>query len=567
MAIDVPNSIILGSDDLPIPFDRREPETEKIYAEVSDVDSYSVDQAEQVARILPIKFCTLPEFYLDDAVGQYIPSDYQEHPDSYNVRKTRAMSCFEPFYSHLVDIIVGTALRKGVILPQDLPTEWEEFFKNANLEGKSITSFAKTLFTEALNGGVAGLMAEYPKVQQDLSRVEVRKRRYRPYLSIIKVDDILDCRHENGPVTINGETSYQTRVTYLRIKSEIRQPSATNEHFEEVVPTVVVYDIPEPGDPDQPRRVRVRVYEKNLSSNTNTYILSPENESYLSIEYIPFVPCYGGKEEAFCRARPLLFDIARLNLHHWATCSDLSETIHLNSSPLLTGTGVRADDEIYSGSGRSLFSQNEQAKFGMISPGMDGAETTLKELARIEASMDRLAAIAMAPGKSQVESGFAKLLDRSQSDSQLAVLVGSLQDCINRALWYASGYDSTLYPKVKITISKNFIPAKLHSQQVMSINSLYKDAEVIPIGTILEMLDAGEMFEGLHGFSVKALLEKIGLTGSELRSQVAAKFGTQPSQSRDLTPGTNNVQSGMEPSAALPVQREPAEASFQISEA
>lgn len=566
MAIDVPNSIILSSDDLPIPFERREPETEKVYSEVTDVDSYSIDQAEQVARIVPIKFCTLPEFYLDEAISDYIPQDFQEHPDSYNVRKTRAMSCFEPFYSHLVDIIVGTALRKGVILPQEMPSEWEEFFKNANLEGKSITSFAKTLFTEALNGGIAGLMAEYPKVDEAVSKVEARRRGYRPYFSIIKVDDILDCRHDNGPVTINGETYYQARVTYLRIKSEIRRASAVNEHYEEVVPTVVVYDIPEQESIDQPRRVRVRIYEKNLTAGNNSYILSEDNISYLSIDYIPFVPCYGGKEEAFCRARPLLFDIARLNLHHWATCADLSETIHLNSSPLLTGTGIRPDEEIYSGSGRSLFSQNEQARFGMISPGMDGAETTLKELARIEASMDRLAAIAMAPGKSQVESGFAKLLDRSQSDSQLAVLVGSLQDCVNRALWYASGYEANSYPKIEITISKNFIPAKLHSQQVMAINSLYKDAEVIPIGTMLEMLDAGEMFEGVHGFNVKTLLDKIGLTGSEMRSELAARFGPVRQPSGDLTPGTNNIQNGMEPSAFAMTDSEPSEASAEVSE-
>ena len=565
MAIDVPNSIILSSDDLPIPFERREPETERVYAQVTDVDAYSIDQAEQIARILPIKFCTLPEFYLNEAIDEYVPRDYQEHPDSYNVRKTRAMSCFEPFYSHLVDIIVGTALRKGVILPQELPAEWEEFFKNANLEGKSITSFAKTLFTEALNGGVAGLMAEYPKVDESLSRAELRRRRYRPYFSIIKVDDILDCRHDSGSVTINGETSYQTRVNYLRIKSEIRRPSATNEHFEEVVPTVVVYDIPEPEDPDAQRRVRVRVYEKSMTGNPNDYLLPDNNESYLSIGYIPFVPCYGGKEEAFCRARPLLFDIARLNLHHWATCADLSETIHLNSSPMLTGTGVRPDDEIHSGSGRSLFSQNEQARFGMLSPGMDGAETTLRELARIEASMDRLAAIAMAPGKSQVESGFAKLLDRSQSDSQLAVLVGSLQDCVNRALWYASGYEPTTYPKIEITISKNFIPAKLHSQQVMAISSLYKDSEVIPIGTMLEMLEAGEMFEGLHGFNVKKLLDKMGLTGGERRSELSPKV-QQAVGAGDLVPGTNNIQNTMEESAGRSLEGEPNEAAVEFRE-
>ncbi len=557
--IDVPNSIVLSADDLPTPFERRDPDTETVYSSVTDVDAYSIDQAEQVSRILPIKFCTLPEFYLNEAINDHIPKDYQEHSDSYDVRKTRALSCFESFYSHYVDIVVGTALRKGVIVPPDAPEGWNKFFKNVNLEGKSVTSFTKMLFTEALNGGIAGLMADYPRVTEQ-DRAAQRRMNLRPYFTVIKVDDILDCRHDNGPVTINGITSYETRVTYLRIKSEIRRASLENEHFEQVVPTVVVYDIPEPESEETPKRIRVRIYEKKLSSNTNEYELPPGNESYLSIDYIPFVPCYGGKEEAFCRARPLLFDIARLNLHHWATCSDLSETIHLNSSPMLTGTGVSPDDEIYSGSGRSLFSQNEQAKFRMLTPGMDGAETTLKELARIESAMDRLAAIAIAPGKTQVESGFAKLLDRSQSDSQLAVLVGSLQDCLNRALWYASGYRPDDYPVIEIAISKNFIPAKLHSQQVMALSSLYRDSEVIPVGLFLEMLEAGEMFEGIHGFNIKSLLGKMGLTGNERRSDLAPP---PPSPARGPAIRVQNL---MEESAGNSLEGEPAEGAVESPE-
>jgi hypothetical protein len=558
--IDVPNSIVLSADDLPSPFERRDPDTERVYSSVTDVDAYSIDQAEQVSRILPIKFCILPEFYLNEAINEHIPKDFREHDESYDVRRTRAMSCFESFYSHYVDIVVGTALRKGVITPPDAPEEWQKFFKNVNLEGKSVTSFTKMLFTEALNGGIAGLMADYPRVTEQ-DRAAQRRMNLRPYFTIIKVDDILDCRHENGPVTINGVTSYETRVVYLRIKSEIRRPSNENEHFEEVVPTVVVYDIPEPELEDQPKRVRVRIYEKKLSSNTNEYELPDDNISFLSIDYIPFVPCYGGKEEAFCRARPLLFDIARLNLHHWATCSDLSETIHLNSSPMLTGTGVRPDDEIYAGSGRSLFSQNEQAKFGMLTPGMDGAETTLKELARIESAMDRLAAIAIAPGKTQVESGFAKLLDRSQSDSQLAVLVGSLQDCLNRALWYASGYRPDDYPVLEVTISKNFIPAKLHSQQVLALSSLYRDSEVIPIGLFLEMLEAGEMFEGIHGFNIKKLLDKMNLTGDERRSDLAPPVQPSPRRGPAI-----RVQNLMEEATGNSLEREPAEGAVESPE-
>jgi hypothetical protein len=558
--ITTPNSLLPSADDNLNPFERRFPEYDEAYEEVVDVDAYSPEQAQHISRIMPIKFCTYPEFWLDEAIGNYIPQDYKEHGDSYNVRKTRAMSCFEPYYTHLVDLIVGTALRKGVVQPKEVSSDWEAFFKNVDLEGHSITSFTKETFTQALNGGIAGIWCEYPKMPDGMTAAEERRMNARPYFVAMSVDEVLECRHDTGPIAINGETFYETRVSYLRIKSEIRRQSTENEHFEEVVPTVVVYDLVQT---DQGQRARCRIYQKDLSDkNTNKYILNVNSITFLSIGFIPFVPIYGGKKEAFCRARPLLYDIARLNLHHWAVSADLSENIHLNSAAMLTGTGVRPDDEIYGGSGRSLFSQNPDARFGMLSPGMEGAETTLKELARIEAAMDKLAAVTMTPGKTQVESGFSKLLDRSQSDSQLAVLVGSLQDSLNRALLYTSAYKN--YPKIEINISKNFIPVKLHSQQVMAYSSLFKDSNAIPIGTFLEMLEAGELFEGLPEFSVKSILQKMGLNGSE----TAKDMGIGPNKEIAAEPpNTNNVINSPDETGTGAVDGEMSESSVEAREA
>jgi hypothetical protein len=155
---------------------------------------------------------------------------------------------------------------------------------------------------------------------------------------------------------------------------------------------------------------------------------------------------------------------------------------------------------------------------------MEGAEVTLKNLDRIEKSMERLAAVAMTTGKTQAESGFAKLLDRSQSDSQLAVLVQSLEDALNRALMYAAAYRK--YSAVKIVISKNFIPVKLHSQQVMAYSSLFKDG-VITIELFMRMLESGELFEGIPGFSVSDIIEKMGLKGTEtIRELMGAGEGS-----------------------------------------
>ncbi len=535
MAI-VPNSLVPTSDNLTLPFERRFPEYEEAFEEVVGVDAYSLEQAEQFSRLAPIRFCTLPEFYLSEASQEYIPQDYLEEDKSYEVRKTRSQSSFQNYYAHLRDLTVGTALRKGVATPEEIPSEWGNFFEDVDLEGHSMLSFAKEVFTEALDGGVSAIWVEYPKLPSDLSAAEERLLNPRPYFVLMRMEQVLECRYDVFNAQIGAQNIFGAFPTYLRVKTEIRRQSEENEFFEEVVPAVRVYDIQNLADntvselSDQPepttsaQRVRCRLYAKtNTPGSVDKYTL--QETTYLSIPFIPFVPVFGGKKEAFFRARPLLFDIARLNLNHWSISADLAETIHLTSSPILTGTGVRPDDEIKAGAGRALFSQNPDAKFGLMSASMEGASVTLENLRRIEQAMERLAAVAMTTGKTQAESGFAKLLDRSQSDSQLAVLVQSLEDALNRALLYASAYRQI--PEVRVTISKNFIPVKLHSQQVMALSSLFKDSNAITIEMFLRMLEAGEMFEGLPDFAVKDLLADMGLTGTETARQLGVSAGAQ----------------------------------------
>lgn len=300
--------------------------------------------------------------------------------------------------------------------------------------------------------------------------------------------------------------------------------------------------------------------KQNVPGNTDRYLQEGE-ERYLSIPFIPFVPVLGGEKEAFFRARPLLLDIARLNLHHWAVSADLAESIHLTASPFLTMTGVRPDDEVKAGSGRTLSSQNPDARFGMISASMEGAEVTLKNLDRIEKSMERLAAVAMTTGKTQAESGFAKLLDRSQSDSQLAVLVQSLEDALNRALMYAAAYRN--YSAVKIVISKNFIPVKLHSQQVMAYSSLFKDG-VITIELFMRMLESGELFEGIPGFSVSDIIEKMGLKGTETIRELMAAGEVASGDGRSSRP---RVEVDNRTPVSEGADREVSEPGFEPSEA
>jgi hypothetical protein len=60
---------------------------------------------------------------------------------------------------------------------------------------------------------------------------------------------------------------------------------------------------------------------------------------------------------------------------------------------------------------------------------------------------------------------------------------------------------------------------------------------------VVIVVEAGELFEGLHDFSVKSLLAKMGLTGSE----TAKDLGIGPTaQIAKDPPATNNIQNSSE---------------------
>jgi hypothetical protein len=264
--------------------------------------------------------------------------------------------------------------------------------------------------------------------------------------------------------------------------------------------------------------------------------------------FIPFVPLYGGSVESYTQARPQLLDIARLNLHHWIICADLANNIHNSSFELIYGTGVRADEKIDLESDKIMTAESPDARFGVLSAEMRGADAALSNLARIEKSMDSLAAVAVTTAKPQAESGFSKLLDRAQSDSQLAVLVQSLEDSLNLLINFTSSFMDGVEP-IEITISKDFIPIKLHSQQLMAMMTLWERSP-LPVELLYKVLEVGMVFEGIPDFDVKKVLERLELDGSE--TSIELGYGKDGNQKPESAPGDTH---------------EPAEASVENPEA
>jgi hypothetical protein len=491
--------------------------TEPVGAYSATVGDYSADQSIHVGRLDAIRYCANPELYLTEAATQYIPCDIYESDPAYQIRLGRSYSSFRPYYSHLRNLIVGTALRKEIQYKNGEPGAWVDLFDNVDLEGHSLQSFAKKIFGKALDGGCAGIFVEYPEVPEGLDNQQEMNGGYRPYFVVIPAEDVLGWTSEVSATTLGDRTIYGRKLTSLRLKDEYKTPDPEDEFNEIISPAVRVYDFD--GESD---RVRHRLYvcRQDGSKSEDRFVLVPEKTLYLSVDVIPYVPVYGGIREAFMIARPLLLDVARLNLQHWAVTADLCNQLHYCANPKFVISGVQGGQtEFENAPDKTLILDKPDAKAVWVGAPMDGADSIMAYLTSSEEAMEKLAAVAMTVNSTnQAESGFSKLLDRAQSDSLLAVLVQGLEEALNMAIDIASIYWKQ--PAVKVVVSKDFVPVRLHSQQILAYIELYING-VISHETFLQILDVGDVFDGLVDFDVKKELEKMSADPGETGVDVA----------------------------------------------
>jgi hypothetical protein len=475
------------------------------------VGEYSAEQAAKIEHLAPIFDCTLPETRLAEAAKQYIPKELYECDPSYKNRLSRAFTNFSPHYVHLRNLVVGAAIAKEIRLEDDADPEWGDFVENCTLEGASINSFTKLILSTAVDAGWSGILVDYPDVDPNLSLAEERQQGLRPYFVPIRCEEILGFRSEVSTEQVGGRVRYGQRITQLRIRDWAEEPDPDDEFMSVRRPSVRVYDQPEAGGPCRYRLFVSRDTRKGLEVGgvAGNYVL--EKEGFLSVPFIPFVPVYGGHQIGFMRARPLLYDIARLNIAHWQLSADLAHQIHLTACPKLVISGVAGQVDIEMGPDRNLIFSDPGARAQWVGAPTDGLQSVMSRIGQIETQMQSLAVVSMSMQRSGVESAMSKLLERAQGDSQLAVIVSTLEDSLNRAMEMAAAYRGIDAPK--LVVSKDFSPLTIESAQVTVYSSLVT-AGLLSHRTFLSVMQQGEVFEGVmvdgQPWSVDAEMEQLG---------------------------------------------------------
>ena len=475
------------------------------------VGEYSAEQSAKIEHLGPVFDCCAPELRLAEAAKQYLPKELYECEASYKNRLSRGMTSFAPFYTHLRDIVIGAALSKEIRLDTDADPEWADFIENVSLEGASINSFTKLILSSAVDAGWSGILVDYPSVDPNLSLADERRLGLRPYFVPIRCEEVLGFRSEVSTEQVAGRVRYGQRITQLRIRDWLDEPDPDDEFMSVRRPAVRVYDQPDADGPCRYRLFVSRDTRKGLdkSGPATSYIL--EQESFLSVPFIPFVPVYGGNQLGFMRARPLLYDVARQNISHWQLSADLAHQMHLTACPKFVITGVAGQVDIEMGPDRNLIFSDPGARAMWVGAPTDGLQAVMSRIQQVETQMQSLTVVSMSMQRSGVESAMSKLLERAQSDSQLSVIVSSLEDSLNRAMEMAAAYRGI--DAAKLVVNKDFSPLTIEAAQVTVYSSLVT-AGLLSHRTFLNIMQQGEVFDGVmidgQPWSVEAELDQLG---------------------------------------------------------
>jgi len=411
------------------------------------------------------------------AAQQYLPQAPGETSAAYQDRLSRAV--FFNATRRTVEGLAGLVFQKDPALKDDVPKlirgdeavvgHWE----NIDGEGTHGDVFARDLLQDSLLVGHTAILVDFPKTGGRLNRAEEAALGVRPYWVAIRKEDILSWRTDQ----VGG-----ARVLTQLVLRETRQVPVGE--FGETAETLyrVFY-----------RDERGLVGFRLLGVTKEQSVVLVDEGTYPTLTEIPVAEVKTSGARSMFDSDPPLLDLGYLNVAHYQQWSDYAYAIHKTNVPFLFGKGLasvydeagKKIDKIVVGPNTSILDEGQQADMKYVAH--DGASLgeSRQALEDLKNDMGTLGLAMLAPQKRVAETAEAKRLDKSVSDSALAVAARALQDALERALGFHAQY-LRLEDGGSVTINRDF-EALLMEASVMTAFAALVD-KGFPVRPVLEAL-------------------------------------------------------------------------------
>ena len=420
----------------------------------------------------------------------YLPMEPGEDPDAYGRRLSRAV--LTPIYTRLVRAFVSMILRKPVRVQNTgnlseseyqaiagfIPGKDEEgeavagHLDDIDQEGSDLQQFAYDWLCEAIHYGHAGVEIIYPSTEGIQTRAEEVAASVRPYWSIYPGPRILAERC----TTTNGKK----QRTQVRLLQAVTEPDGL--WGEREVEQVLVYALDDGVAWQIWREAKDETWEMHDAGSVDLNDLAE----------LPFVFLHSDRKGQ--KLPPPMLEVLHLNIRHYQISADMDNSLHVAAVPRLFFFGCDPEDLGAVGSvNEAICIPNPEARAEWTAPDPAAFQPNFERLQSLAAEMMQLGLSTMTTQKNVGESAEAKRLDRSQGDSQLAILAQNLQQAIDSCLRLHCAYMGIAPDRAPtVVVNRDFDLSTMTPQMLQALTGVV-NAGKLSTETFLGLLQQGEI--------------------------------------------------------------------------
>lgn len=356
---------------------------------------------------------------------RFLPQHEAESDALYECRLR--MSFLFPGYRDAKRTVSSRPFRMPVTFGENVAPGLVALEPDIDLQGSDLTGFACDLFEVAVHRGLAHVLTEMPS-EDDRVVVEGRTAQddvvenIRPFLSIVDPVNLLAWRTSR----VRGKLM----LTHARIREIVTEPSG--DWGEQQIERVKVYDADENG-------AMWRLFQRTITEDDQKKDSTFEEvgSGPLSLGEIPLSTVYTNKISHMV-SRPMLDDLAWLNLEHWQSASDHRKFLSFIRRAILFGSGMSEDDIERAIIGdRAWFTTTEGAKLQWVEHSGKAWEASLND---VDGLIEKMKSVGLRPflrDENAERTATESRIDASSNDAPLLKAGRSLELCLSNACWFA----------------------------------------------------------------------------------------------------------------------------------
>lgn len=343
-----------------------------------------------------------------EAGKTYLPQWPLEEDDGWTAR--RDCSVLFPAFEDSIDAMIGKPLGEPIVT-EGVPASVEGLLEDIDRTGRDLDTFARDWMKDGLCDGITWAVVDYPQVPAGSTLAQERALGARPYVIQVPLQNV-----------VGWKLGSHGKVAEFRYMEFV--------------------EVPDPSDPwgtMMEERVRVlrpgevEVYRLTTQDEKPVWSLAPELSGPVSLKSEVPVACFNPGRKGHFIARPVLSNLAWLNVQHWQSASDQRNILHVARVPLLFAPGFNETDSLVAGAQSAIKGpQNSDLKYvehtgAAISAGRDDL-LDLQEQMRLVAG--KVLTRQAGGDKSATEAG----LEARDGGSKLRAWCWTFQDALENIL-------------------------------------------------------------------------------------------------------------------------------------